>query len=560
MLLNLHVKNLALIDEADVYFDQGLNILTGETGAGKSIIIGSINVALGAKVSKDMIRRGENHALVELVFQIEEKSQIESLKALDVSMEEDGQLIISRKIMGSRSISKVNGEVVPISILKSIGPIIIDIHGQHDHQSLLHHQKHLEILDEFAKKELDPIKRLCQEEYQTYFNLQKELKKFNVDEETRAREISFLNFEIDEIENAQLRIGEDEELEVKYKKLVHSKRILDILSSVYEQLDNNNQDSVGEVLGRASRDFQSVVQYDKDLENLSTQLMDIDSLLADVSRELMQYLSNLEFEQEDFSTIEKRLDTINHLKSKYGQEISTILEYKKEKEIKLEKLMDFENQIAAMKGNILDSEERLEEYSHKITQIRKKYATKLEKRIVGALIDLNFLEVRFQIAFTKKDHFSANGYDEVNYMISTNPGEDLKPLNKVASGGELSRIMLAIKTILADQDEEKTLIFDEIDVGISGRTAQKVSEKLFTISRNHQVICITHLPQIASMADEHYIIEKEVKNKKTITSITPLKKDQMVTELARMLGGAKITDAVYENAKEMKYLADLKKS
>jgi DNA repair protein RecN (Recombination protein N) len=560
MLLNVHVKNLALIDEVDVYFDHGLNILTGETGAGKSIIIGSINIALGAKVSKEMIREHAEYALVELVFQVEDKIQIQKLKELDLSIAEDGQLILSRKIMGARSISRVNGEVVPIAVLKEIADIVIDIHGQHEHQSLLYKRKHLEILDEFSKEDLLELKEVLIMEYDKYTKYLKQLKDFSLDEEQRAREVSFLNFEIEEIKDAELKLGEDEELEAKYRKLVNSKRIMEVIADVHEQLGYEQMGSAGEVVGRASGELQTIASYDEELRDLSSQLQDIDQLLSDFNREAASYLSNLSFETDNFTQIEERLNLLNRLKSKYGKTIQEVLLYKETKEQQLDKLVDYEVHLNHLKKNIVESEKILEDLSMRLSTVRKSYAKRLEENIINALIDLNFLEVKFEIDFKKQDKFSANGTDDICFLISTNPGEPLKELSKVASGGELSRIMLAIKTILADKDLKKTLIFDEIDVGISGRTAQKVSEKLSVISRNHQVICITHLPQIASMADQHYIIEKEVHNNKTVTSINKLNDEQTITELARILGGAAITDTVRKNAYEMKQLADKTKT
>lgn len=559
MLLNLHVKNLALIDEADVYFDKGLNILTGETGAGKSIIVGSIQLALGARVPKEMIRKDCEYALVELVFQIEDEYVREKLIAMDVFPEDD-QVILSRKIMGNRSVAKLNGETVTAGVLKQVGEILIDMHSQHEHQSLVNPGKQLEILDEFAKKQLEKDQKLLKEEYHRYLELKKRELEFSLDAEQRTREISFLQFEISEIEEANLQVGEDDKMEEEYKTLLHSGKITDICGRIYEETGYTQSGGIGETIGRAVKEVQSIENYDSRIKGLASQLQDIDSLLNDFNRELSEYLAGLEFQPDEFSKIEDRLDLLNRLKSKYGSTIELILESKKEKEEKLETLLDYESHKEVVKKEKQDCEEIMIQLSNRIFEVRKKQGKLLEKQIREALIDLNFLDVKFEIGFEKIEGFTEKGQDRISFLISTNPGEPLMQLQKVASGGELSRIMLAIKTILADKDEHKALVFDEIDVGISGRTAQKVSEKLAVIAQNHQVICITHLAQIAAMSDAHYIIEKEVKNKKTVTSIEKLKETEIVQELARILGGAEITENVMSSAKEMRELAKNKKN
>lgn len=555
MLLNLHVKNLALIDECEVDFTDGLNILTGETGAGKSIIIGSINLALGAKASKEIIREDSEYALVELIFQLETDKQIELAKNIGIEIFEDKQVIISRKLMNGKSISKINGETVPVGVVKAVAEILIDIHGQHEHQSLLYKKNHLSILDEYAKSEIAIIKDDVLNSFQTYEKLKKQLKKSELDEEQRAREISFAEFEVNEIEDASLKIGEDDELEDLHKKMSNAKKIVESLGNIYSQTGYNESNSAGENIGRALKEFTPIVDYDKALEDLCGQLRDIDALLNDFNREVSDYMSEMEFSDEEYMEAENRLNLINRLKSKYGKTIEEVIQYKQKQENKLLQLNEYEQFISRLKKDLKCAEDKLVANSDKLSQIRKKYAKELSKKIKTNLVDLNFLNVEFEIEFTKLDHYTQNGFDETEFMISTNPGETVKPLGKVASGGELSRIMLAIKTVLSDKDETGTLIFDEIDVGISGRTAQMVSEKMALIAHSHQLLCITHLPQIAAMADSHYIIEKNVVHNKTITSIKKIDENEIILELARILGGAKITDTVIQNAKEMKELA-----
>lgn len=555
MLLNVHVKNLALIEETDVYFKNGLNILTGETGAGKSIIIGSINIALGAKVAKDMIRAGAEYALVELLFHIENQDVLDSLKELDVSMEDDQSLLITRKIMNHKSIIKVNGENVTATQLKSITERLIDIHGQHDHQSLLNRAKHLEILDEFARHDIAEVKQRVKTTYQDYCNLKNELKSYQMDEEQRLRECSFCEYEIQDIEQAGLKHGEDIELEADFKKLSNSRKIVESLSHIYNEIGNDNNDSVSNSLSRALREINPVISYDEKIENFYHQLIDLDSLTRDLSREIEDYIDNLSFDEKRTAEVEQRLDMLNSLKAKYGGSIEKVLQYKEEKERKLQDLHHYEESRSTVLSKLELVEKHLKKECEDLTKGRKRAALLLEEQIRHALLDLNFLDVRFSVAFYANSSYSEIGADSVEFMISTNPGEEMKPLAKVASGGELSRIMLALKTILASQDNIGTLIFDEIDVGISGRTAQKVSEKLSYISRNHQVICITHLPQIAAMADHHYLIEKTVKDENTTTNIKLLQEDDSINELARILGGAEITDTVKIHAKEMKDMA-----
>ena len=558
MLISLHVKNLALIDETEVYFGNGLNILTGETGAGKSIIIGSVNLALGAKAEKEMIRTGADYALVELVFQIEKEEQLQEIRQLELPVEEDGTVILQRRIMPGKSLCKVGGETVSVRQVKALAGILIDIHGQHEHQSLLKPGKQLEILDDYAGEALYKLKKQLKERYEEYKEVMRQLSADDVDEETRKREISLAEFEAQEIEEAGLSPGEDIELEKTYRKLVNGQKIQETLTLAH-QLSGYEEGGAGDAVGRAVKEVRSIVSYDETLQEFENQLLDIDSLLNDYNRMAADYLSNLEFDGELFSRTEKRLDVINHLKSKYagtGNSIEEILAYQEKLQEKLEKYQNFD----AYKQQLLQKESSLKEallkLCGKISKIRKDSALKLAQSMKKALIDLNFMDVAFEINVQPEpDKIGAEGYDKTDFMISTNPGEALKSLSQVASGGELSRIMLALKTVLADKDEIETLIFDEIDTGISGKTAWKVSEKMGIRGKKHQLICITHLPQIAAMADTHFQIEKSVVEERSVTRIRKLEEEDSIKELARMLGGASITETVLNNAREMKDLA-----
>lgn len=557
MLVHLHVKNLALIEEAEVEFGPGLNILTGETGAGKSILLGSMQLILGGKTSRNMIRENADYALVELLFQLENPRVLKKLEDLDLYPEE-GQILLSRKIMDGRSISKINGETCTVGQMKAAAACLLDIHGQHEHQSLLYRDKQLEILDSYGRAQIFPQKTLVEEAYRQYRKSLEELNSLDIDEEQRNREMAFLEFEVTEIENAALTPGEDEELERQYKKLSNARKIMEVLQTVHTITGYEN--GAGDMTGTALREMTKVTQYDEELESLSQTLNEADSLLNDFHRELSSYLDDLVFDEETFYQVERRLDLINNLKAKYGQEISGILSYRDKQIEKLEKLRKYEEYFQAAKEKVQKAEEKLEEASYELSKIRQEYKEQLEKKVVQGLKDLNFLDVDFAIRFDRRKNYTPNGFDDVEYEISTNPGEMRKPLGQIVSGGELSRIMLALKAILADRDEIETLIFDEIDTWISGRTAQKVSEKMAVIGNHHQVLCITHLPQIAAMADTHFEIEKHVRGSETTTQIHPLNEEDSVRELARLLGGAEITAAVLENAKEMKELAQVHKN
>lgn len=559
MLTHLHVKNLALIEEAEIDFSEGLNILTGETGAGKSIVIGSVGLALGDKLSRDLLREGADYGLVELVFQVSRESQRKRLLELGVVPEED-QVIISRKILDKRSMNRINGETVSLSQLKETASVLIDIHGQHEHQSLLQKKKHLEILDEFSKEELEPVKAELAKAYHRFKELSKKQEEAKLDEESRLREISLLEFQLDEIEKAGIVLGEDEELEQQYRRMTHGKRIMEAAGAAYGMTGYEEPQAAGGMIGHALRELQSVASYDEELSPLLEQLSDIDGLLNDFNRDMAEYLTSLEFSGETFYQTEERLNLLNQLKAKYGKTLEQVLAWQEESRERLKRLLDYDAYLLELKEDLEATEEELSKLCDQATMIRKKEAERLCRKIREHLVDLNFLDVSFEMQFETLPGYTALGRDDVEFLISVNPGEPMRPLMKIASGGELSRIMLAIKTVLADKDDIDAVIFDEIDVGISGRTAQKVSEKMMLIGKTRQVICITHLAQIAAMADSHYRIEKLVKNGETRTRIRKLKKEEEIEELARILGGAKITDAVMKNAEEMKALADAKKS
>lgn len=551
MLLNLHIKNMALIDEIDINFEDNLNILTGETGAGKSIVIDSIMLALGGKMPKDFVRKDAEYGLVELLFSVEDLEVMKRLQELEVMDIADGELILSRKIIGNRSVSKVNGETVTLAKVREIADLLLDLHAQHEHQSLLVPGNHLKLLDRYGHDTLDVLKEDVCEIYKEYAKIKSELLANTMDEEEKRRKLDLMEFERNEILEAFLRVGEDDELEEQYRKASNSKNITESVSNAYHFVE----DSAYEEIDRALRQIASVSEYDKELESMADMLATVSDLISDFGRSARAYLEENTFSDEEFKQMEDRLNTVNHLKAKYGKTIEDVLAYGEQLDEQYEKLLNQEQYLSDLRNQLDSVEKRLATASDKLSKERQRVAKTLSANIKDALVDLNFLDVQFDMIFERQEGYSANGYDNPYFIISTNIGEEMKPLWQVASGGELSRIMLAMKSCLADADRIATMIFDEIDVGISGRTAQMVAEKIHGIGKNHQVICITHLPQIAAMANHHYLIEKQVCDGKTITGITHLDSESEIMELARLIGGVKITDTVIQSAKEMKELA-----
>ena len=559
MLRVLHVKNMALIEEEKIEFGDGLNILTGETGAGKSILIGSLGVALGSGSFKDYVPENADHASVELIFETQSGRVQAWLEEHDIP-DMDGQIIISRSFRKGRSISRINGEVVPIGLVRELSSDLIDIHGQHEHQSLLYPKYHLQLVDDFAGEELEKKKERCRMLYQAYASASQKLKEALRDAGDRAKNMDFISFEVSEIDDAGLRLGEDEELENRFRFLSNAQKIMEALSVVQRLTDGDGETDASSQISRASGELSAVASYDEELMQLQSTLSDAEGMLSDFTRALSGYIDAFSYDEQEFSEVSNRLDLINHLKMKYGRTIEDILSYRDARQQELDRLSNFDAYVSGLKAEVEKSRKELLEVCGDITALRKTSAEKLTEQIVRSLRDLNFLDVRFEIHFEKLKEPSGNGMDEASFLISMNPGLPLRPLQHVASGGELSRIMLGIKTVMAKKDEIECLIFDEIDTGISGRTAQKVSEKMAQLSRDRQVIAITHLAQIASMADVHFLIEKRSEDGKTYTGVRQLSGEEITDELARILGGVQITDAVRATAAEMKRMADEKKN
>lgn len=553
MLNSLYVKNLALVDEVQIEFAKGLNIMTGETGAGKSIILGAINLALGGKAGADIIGRYGDSALVELEFTVDD-DKAQEFNKYDI-FPEDGVVTISRRIMANRSVYKVNGETMNATGVRNITELLIDIHGQHDHQSLLYKAKHLEILDRYGKAELESVKAELAKVFQEYRDAEVKLKEFTITEEEKARNISFLEYERDEIVNADIHIGEDVETEALYHKIINAKKITEQLDFVAGNVSSGSNNA-SDLVSRSLQAMSQIAGYDEALAPMYSELTDIENLINDFARDLSSYMSSFEFDERIFRETEHRLDIINNLKAKHGGSVESILDYLREAEDRLAFYEEYEDNLRIAREEFDNTKKRLFEICEKVTSIRTAMAKTLSLEISEALNDLNFSQVQFEIDVRSTGNPTANGMDEAEFMISLNAGESIKPLAKIASGGELSRIMLGIKSVLAGRDEIDTLIFDEIDTGISGRTAQKVSEKMAIIAQNHQIICITHLPQIAAMADSHYLIEKSVVDGFSKTSLRLLSREDITEELSRMLGGTEITDIVRQNAIQMKSMAD----
>lgn len=558
MLQSLRVSNFALIEELEVTFDRGLNILTGETGAGKSILLGSIQTALGAKTSKDVIRNGAESAYVEIVFENCGKAVEEELERQEISFEDDS-VTISRKVTSTgKSVSRINGETVSASAVKAVASLLLEIHGQQEHHSLLNKEKHLEMLDRYAGEKLWNQKEKVASLWKEYRGIKGELLQAREDATNKSRDCSYLEFASREISEAAYKNGEEERLEKDFERLSHAKALAEGVATALAATVKGTGETADSLMDSAIRGLSKVSSYDSEAEQLLVQAEEIASLLSEFNRAAERYFDEISDCEEEYAMVSERLDLLNRLKAKYGKTMEAVLEYGRECEEKLARYADYDAYLEGLEKKYTAVECKLKEASEVLSVMRKETAEELSGQIKQALSELNFLEVRFEIRIDRTE-YSANGVDAAEFYIATNPGEEIKPLIKVASGGELSRIMLALKSVFANRDEIPTLIFDEIDTGISGRTAQAVSEKMAEISADRQLLCITHLPQIAAMADNHYLIEKATDGIKTVTKIERLTEDSSVEELARMLGGASITDAVLENAKEMKRLAATKK-
>lgn len=556
MLLNVHIKNIALIDDANVNFTDNLNILTGETGAGKSIIMGALKIGMGDKLPKDIVREAGKEGFCQLLFLVDDEAVLEQIRQLGVEPTEDGEILITRRIVNSRTINTINDMAVTAARLREVSALLIDMHTQHQQQTLLKKNEHMKLLDKFGRVAIEPLKREVAQRHADYTELVDQMDKLSMDEAERSRRAEFLKYQIAEIESANVKAGEDEDIEHQYNKMVNSRDIVAAASEVYSVTGYENQSSAGNEIGRVLVNLKGIKELDDEIDGLYSQLENIDALLNDFNVELSNYMQSMNFDDSEFREVESRLDVINDIKGKYGSTVDEVNRYLEESKAEYEKLSEYDEYIAELSGKINKAKKLMIDAADKLSAERKKQAKLMCKEIKTALSDLSFMQVDFDMVFDRLSECTANGIDDCYFVISTNVGEKLRPLYDVASGGELSRIMLAVKSCMAAEDNIGTLVFDEIDVGISGRAAQAVAEKMALISRKHQVISITHLPQIAAMADSHYLIEKSADEGKTVTKIVRLSEAESITEIARLLGGASITDAVMSNALEMKQMAE----
>lgn len=553
MLESIQVKNVALIDMAEVEFGEGLNILTGETGAGKSILLSSVQLALGAKADKGLIRTGAEFASVTLTF-LPDDEQKERLKDLDIDCEDD-ILVLQRRIYPNKSVCKINGENVILKTMQSVAQLLIDIHGQREHQAILKADVQEEMLDSYAMDEISGDLQRIRELYGDYKKLKLQYEELANQDTDYTRELDFARFELDEIEKAELTEGEDEKLQEQYERLSNAKKIQDSVGSVQEILGGQNNSLLNE-MSMALRTLLPVRDYDEELADAYTQLSDVEMVLQDCIHSLDRYLDHFEMDASDLQRISDRLNLINHLKDKYGSHMEDIFQYAQTLSEKISRMENREQTLVSLQNQMEELLSSYDELSQSLYEKRKKACMELSEKMTQAMVDLNFEQCRFEVFCEHdKEHRKKNGCDSIAFMISLNPGEPLKPLANVASGGELSRIMLAVKTIFADKDRTGTLVFDEIDSGISGKTAWKVSEKLAVLRKEHQVICITHLPQIAAMADCHFCIRKSTTDNRTSTSVHRLTEEESIAEIGRLLGTDELTDAVLQNAAEMKNMA-----
>lgn len=534
MLGQLHIKNIGIIDDITINFEEGFNIMTGETGAGKSLIVGSIGAVIGNRISKEFVKTGAEFALIEACF-----------------FEDEDNIILSREIyQNGRNICKVNGKMVPLSELKSIGESLIDIHGQHDNQSLLNPSKHLEILDKFIGEKVDDLKYRYGQLLYAYNSIKKELASNFGDEKERARRIDLLKYQVDEIERAELKIGEEEELNSKRNLIMNSEKIMKALSNTYSNLN----DIVIDNLSLATHELSNIANLDNRYDKILLDLNEAYYMLKDSASETLSCINEVDFDKDEQNRIEERLDMIFNLKRKYGVDIEAILKYYDEMSEELDKLQNSDETIEKLKIELEQLNKELIEYSNKITNLRKEYAEVICKNVNRELQDLEMKKAYIEFEFETLKEFTENGLDDVQILISTNAGEVPKSLSKIASGGEISRVMLALKTVFGECDSVGCMIFDEIDTGISGQAAKVVAEKMKKISEKHQLICITHLPVIAAFGDANYFISKEVKENRTVSSVRKLNDDEIIKEVARILDGDDITDISVKHAKSLRKL------
>jgi DNA repair protein RecN len=538
MITNLHIKNIGIIDDLEIDLNKGMNVLTGETGAGKTLIIDSISIICGGRFSKEMIRKGENHSYVELCMYV--PNDVNSI---------DGNIIITREIYNNgRNMCKINGRLVTVTELKNFMSNYIEIHGQNDNQKLLDSRTHIKYLDNFSGEEIFQLKNEYKEKYQRYNEIRRELKNNYGDEKEKQRKLDLLRYQLNEIQEARLKDGEESELEERSKLIRNSEKIAKNLSEAEMAVGENTID----LIGNAIRALEKIENIDRKYEETTASLKDIYYGIQEISSNLSGYLSDIEFDEQEREEVETRLDIIDNLKRKYGNNIEEILKYADEIADEIKKIENVDEYNNKLKNEQKQIEKEMTKIAEKISKIRKENAEELNKKINKELEDLEMKNAKINVKVEYKiEQFFEDGKDQVGIYIKTNVGENESELTKIASGGEMSRIMLAIKKVLAEVDKMPVMIFDEIDTGISGKAAKSVANKMRSISKNHQVLCISHLAPIAAMADYNYFISKKVENDRTCTSIKLLNEQEVLCEIARISSG-EINDVTLQYANELR--------
>ena len=541
MLLHLTIKNFALIEELEFDLTDGLNILTGETGAGKSMIIDALDMLLGGRASSDYIRDGKDKAIIEASFTIKNNQLVKDvLSDLGFDSSKD-KIILNRELnISGNNKSRINGRIVTLDMTRDISQYLIDIYGQHEHQSLLDSQNHLKLLDEYGEEKVGEIKKEVKNTYQNLKQKRDRLNNIEKNAEEREKRIDLLEFQIDEIETAELEMGEDKELLEEKKRLNNAEKINEIVAKGYNTIyeSDMHQEAIMDKLGEIKKDFSPIIDFDNELKEIQETLETVIYQIEDVAMRMSDYVDKIEFNPQRVKEVEQRLDLVNKLKRKYGDSIEEILKYYKDKKKELKSLKEADNNNQQLEKEVSQLEKQYLQQANKLSELRKDIARKLEKEAMAELNDLAMDDIRFKVSFEKPSDYSINGIDRIEFLISPNPGSALRPLQKIASGGELSRIMLALKIITSDVDQTSTLVFDEVDSGIGGRTAKLVANKLAVLAQNYQLLCITHLPQIAALADGHNLIRKKVNNGTTSTELKSLDRKDRIRELARMLDGS----------------------
>lgn len=562
MLLQLNIKNFALIENLSISFDDGFNVLSGETGAGKSIIIDAINYVLGSKFNKDLIRTGENKTFVEAIFTLTNCKTLEMLKQNDIDIDIDNLVIISRETFQSgKSITKVNGKSVLINTLKLISSTLLDIHGQHENQNLLSAENHIDYVDSYGEENLREFLLNYREKYNKLCEIESKINELAGKDGERDKLVDFLKYQIDEINSLKLKENEDIELEEKYKVLSNAEKINSTLNNSYACLYTGSEESMSiyDNLGIAIKELSLVQENLPKIKEIIDTLKDAYYNIEGGIEQIRSIKDDIFYDEGELEYINSRIYQINGIKKKYGNSIDDILKYRDKIKSQYDEMINSSEIIENLKNERNSLMEELKVYGEKLHKERCKIAEELQLRIKSELDFVGLEKSTFKVNVEFQTKFYSNGMDKIQFYISTNPGEPLKPLEKVVSGGELSRIMLALKTVFVDKDHIPSVIFDEIDTGISGRIAQCVAEKMYVISKNHQVFCVTHLPQIACMSDIHYWVSKKVKDEKTYTTIKKMDYQEKEYEIARMIGGSEVTKLTLEHAKELVKMANSRK-